>query len=165
MTFSPPNYVAWPSGWGRSYNAATGVLTVTMNMGFPEFATAYKSAFKDNCQPSSFCTWTEGKTGGTCGCNASGPFAALCADKNKAGEDVCAWSQKDVDCPSGGCYGIGFRTGSTFVYDPAVESRPGQSCIPKDAAWNVPFVPAPGGIAQNCPNTAQDPVLINFCAN
>ena len=165
VTFSPPNYVAWPSGWGRSYDAATGVLTVTMNMSFPEFATAYKGAFKENCQPSSFCTWTEGKTGGACGCNPTGPFASLCADKNKAGEDVCAWSQKDVDCPTGGCYGIGFKTGATFVYDPPVSPRPGQACLPKNAAWNVPFVPAPGGIAQSCPNTAKDPVLINFCGN
>jgi hypothetical protein len=165
VTFSPPNYVAWPLGWGRSYNSATGVLTVTMNMGFPDFATAYNNTFKENCQPSSFCTWTDGRSGGgTCGCNTTGPFANECADRNKAGENVCAWSQKDVDCPSGGCYGFGFKTGSTFVYDPPVNPRPKQACFPKDAIWNVNYVPAPGGIAQNCPDP-KNPVLINFCSN
>ena len=171
VTFSPPSIVAWPAGWGRSYDAAKGVLTVTMNMGFPDFATNYNKAFKENCMPASFCTWTRGNNpqGGTCGCTPTGPFALyanLCNDTNTAGENVCAWSQKDVDCPVGGCYGIGFKTGSTFVYDPvpAANPRPAQVCFPKDAAWNVSYIDAAPGLAGAEPICTNAPKLpLQFC--
>jgi hypothetical protein len=171
VTFSPPQNMAWPPGWGRSYDSAKGVLTVTMNMGFPEFATNYNGAFKENCKPASFCTWTESRgnpQGGTCGCTPSGRYFGLCSDTNTAGENVCAWSQKDVDCPVGGCYGIGFKTGSTFVYDPApaANPRPARACFPKDAAWNVKYIDAAPGLAGAAPICTNAPKLpLQFCGD
>jgi hypothetical protein len=165
------NPLAWPPGWGRSYDSNSGVLTVTMNMGFPGFATDYNKAFKDNCQPRSFCTW-EGRTdplhperGGTCSCNMSGPFSGVCADKNTAGEDVCAWSQKDVDCPNGGCFGFGFKTGATFVYNPAPSPRPSPSCLKPNSAWNVTYIDAAPGLAGAAPICTNAPKLVppKFC--
>ena len=170
VMFSPPGSMAWPPGWGRSYDSSTGVLTVTMNMGFPEFTTNYNGAFKENCKPNSFCTWSDTRAdplhperGGTCGCTPAGKnslFATACNELNHAGENVCAWSQKDVDCPLGGCYGIGFKTGTTFVYDPPVKARPKLACYPKDAVWNVQYVKAdPPGIAGPTPVCTDAPKL------
>jgi len=101
--------------------------------------------------------------GGTCGCTPAGKnslFATACNELNHAGENVCAWSQKDVDCPLGGCYGIGFKTGTTFVYDPPVKARPKLACYPKDAVWNVQYVKAdPPGIAGPTPVCTDAPKL------
>jgi len=173
VTFSAPNSLAWPSGWGRSYNSTTGVLTVTMNMGFPGFADDYNKSFKDNCQPPSFCKWDTNRTdplhperGGSCTCNPAGPFATVCQDTNTAKEDVCAWSQKDVDCPSGGCWGIGFKTGDTFDYDQVASPRPAQACFPNNAKWNVTYVDAAPGLAGAAPICTNAPKLpLNFCGN
>ena len=152
---------AWPSTWDRpSY--ANGILTVTMRMNFDEFTKNYAAAFEGRCQPRSFCSWTPDpsnlKTGGTCGCNPSSPFAALCQDTNNAGENVCAWAQKDIDCPKGGCYGIGFRMGK-MTYDAPMSPRPAPVCYPK-AGFDVKWLDG-GDIAQSCKNAPTIPP--QFC--
>lgn len=160
VKFTEPGATAWPAGWDRTVTG--GVLTVTMRMNFPDFAAAYKGAFGDKCQPRSFCSWTANNTlptGGTCSCNGSGAFASLCADTNNAGENVCAWTQKDIDCPAGGCYGIGFKMGKV-AYDPPVVPRPAPGCYPK-AGWDVPWLKA-GDIAQDCKDAPTIPP--QFCS-
>ncbi len=152
---------AWPSTWDKpSY--ANGILTVTMRMDFDEFKQNYAGAFEGRCQPRSFCSWTEDKTnlttGGTCGCNASSRFKDLCQDTNNAGENVCAWAQKDIDCPKGGCYGIGFKMGK-LTYDAPVSPRPAPVCYPK-AGFDVKWLDG-GDIAQACKNAPTIPP--QFC--
>lgn len=163
IKFTAPDAVAWPAGWTRTYS--NGILTISMPMNFPDFQTKYLASFQENCQPSSFCTWmpnTRLPAGGTCGCNPNSPFAALCADASASGKNVCEWSQKDVDCPSGGCYGIGFKTGTTFTYDQGAALRPAQSCLKAgDPKWDVKFVPAVPGMAQSCTDAPLLPT--QFC--
>ena len=43
-----------PPTWDIQYK--DGVLTVTVNMGFPDFLTNYNDERKTSCQPISFCT-------------------------------------------------------------------------------------------------------------
>ena len=71
-------------------------------------------------------------TGGTCGCNASSPFEAV-PDTNNAGENVCAWAQKDIDCPQGGCYGYRLQDGEDDLRR-AVSPRPHRSAIRRRAS-------------------------------
>ena len=100
----------------------------------------------------------EPATGGTCGCNASSPFKDLCQDTNNAGENVCAWAQKDIDCPKGGCYGIGFKMGK-LTYDAPVSPRPAPACYPKPG-FDVKWLDG-GDIAQSCKNAPTIPP--QFC--
>ncbi len=161
VKFTPPGTVTWPAGWEKAY--ANGVLTVTMRMNFQAFIDNYNGAFQGRCQPASFCTWTPSSglpAGGTCGCTEGGLFTDLCKDTNSAGENVCAWAQKDIDCPKGGCYGIGFKIGSTFTYDPPTSPRPAPACYGK-AGWDTTWTPASGGIAQSC--TSAPTIPPQFC--
>jgi hypothetical protein len=138
-----------PKSWTKKY--ANGVLEITMTMkDFDGFNDNYKAAFQDNCQPGNFCSWSSNAalpTGGTCGCNASSPFAKQCGDLNNAGENVCAWAQKAVDCPKGGCYGIGFKM-ATMTYDTVKPPEPGT--FPAGLPWFTDFTPAANGVAQSC---------------
>lgn len=141
---------AWPETWTTEYDG-NGVLTVTMNMNFAAFKTNYLAKFEELCQPGTFCQWTPSKTlptGGTCGCKTDGLFADRCADASKAGANVCtAWAQKDVDCPKGGCYGIGFKM-ADMTYD--VDKRPAPKPFPPGPPWYVTMKPALNGVAQSC---------------
>src|SRR5271155_1937226 len=53
------------------------------------------------CQPATMCTWNGGAN--RCQCNASGPYASFCSQINPAGQTICDWSVKDLDCPAQGC--------------------------------------------------------------
>jgi hypothetical protein len=150
----PPTFnrvSAFPAGWGRSYDGNTGILTVTMNMSFAQFATEFTGAHEGHCQPRSFCSWD--KTKSVCGCNPASAMFGLCDDRSNDGKDVCSWTAKDVDCPNGGCYGFGVKMAPNFSYDPVTPARPAQACITKAAnpEWVTTFQPATGGIAGNCP--------------
>jgi len=131
-----------PKGW--SAIAKDGILTVTVDMGFPEFATNYTKAQGNFCAPASFCKLD----GGKCGCNPSSPNFDLC--KNN---DVCAmWAGKDVDWPDGGAYGFGVRfTG--FVADD-MNHRPPTSCIKMtDTGWNAPLERTSADLQGDCSGT------------
>jgi hypothetical protein len=77
----------FPKNWERQYNSATGILTVTMNLG--DLGGQFDNAREDICQPHTFCK----PSGNTC----------ECVDKND--EDcvnghICSeWAVKDIDCP------------------------------------------------------------------
>jgi hypothetical protein len=45
----------WPAGWSRTYDATTGILTVTIDMGFEQFKAEFEQAKHDFCLPASFC--------------------------------------------------------------------------------------------------------------
>ncbi|MCC7325458.1 MAG: G8 domain-containing protein [Burkholderiales bacterium] len=148
---------AWPSGWGRSYDEKSGVLTVTMNMSFPEFAANLEKARAGTCGPATFCS----SKGSVCSCALSpgDPLYAACSAKNSLGQDACSWSNKDTACPEGGCYGIGFKLAPSFKTDPQTDPRPAAACFPKEAAagWNVNFVPASAPVAGSCYNAPIPP--------
>jgi hypothetical protein len=45
----------WPTGWVRSYDQTTGMLTVTMDL--QGFQDDFDAAKADSCQPKTFCEW------------------------------------------------------------------------------------------------------------
>ena len=132
---------AWPAGWTRVYDAATGILTVHVNMS--GFSTQFDAAHQANCQPQSFCSWDTGTS--TCECSAqlaadNPAIYAQCISANPGGGTICgSWAGKDLDCPEGGCFGFSFRLPPGF--DNGTEERPPVTCFPKDANWNVPWNP------------------------
>jgi G8 domain len=160
FAFSPG---LWPSTWTRQYNAATGILTVTMDMAFTDFEQAYANSGAGNCGPSSFCTWNAQQ--GQCGCALKpGDYLfAECSEKNSAGQDaICSWAVKDFECPSGGCFGFAVTLPGSFATDPATNPLPAAACFPKDANWDVTFTQATGELAGSCVNP---PIpAANFCA-
>ncbi len=163
VKFTPPDAVAWPSTWVKSYDQATGILTVTMDMNnFDEFRNQFEGARPGKCQPASFCSWKAGANGSPGVCEGASPLPGASADAD------CKWAGNDIDCPAGGCYGFGVTLTSTFSTDPVVPSqprpRPKAMCASSlDAAWNVPFRDAPDCIAGICPVAALPPQL--FCTD
>lgn len=141
FTFSKQGEVAWP--WATpSYK--DGILTVTMDMSFDDFKTKYDAVAENHCQPQTFCSWD--KTQKTCGC------ALGMGDKQLYSQcqAVCSvWTQKDVDCPQGGCYGFAIKLSTDFVADDK-PTPPHPACYPDDKDWNIPFRPADEDKAGAC---------------
>jgi hypothetical protein len=134
-----------PSTWPKPTVDADGILTVTMDMGFNEFKTNYDSERAGKCGPASFCS----PQGQSCGCAAN---AIGCTP------GVCQWAVKDVDCPTGGCYGFGFKLPNGFTTDLPVP-RPKPDNFAKDAkTWDVPWVAASQSLAgTRCYNAPKNP--------
>jgi hypothetical protein len=157
---------ALPSGWTTDYDTTTGILTVTMDMNFTAFRTAYEGARQGRCQPSSFCSWHSTTNQCQCALSSGDDLYDVCTEKNSAGEDaVCAWAVKDVDCPTGGCFGFGVTLSSAFSTDPTPDPRPAATCFPTASSkgWNVTFTPASADLAGACANA---PVLPpQFCTS
>jgi hypothetical protein len=134
----------WPSTWQRTYDPTTGILTITVDMGFDAFAKQFKDAERDFCLPSSFCDFQNG----ACICQ-DGPNEALCKDSNICGR----YAGKDIDWPDGGAYGFGIKFPSNFSPDDA-NHRPQASCIKTtDAGWNTPLVRVSAKLAGDCADT------------
>ncbi len=94
----------WPTNWTREYKSDEGSLEVTMDMGFGQskddktkkLALDFgNKAKKETCKPKSFCRWD----GGLNKCCAADNI-------NDCDDSVCSWSNKALDCPSGGCLGF-----------------------------------------------------------
>lgn len=153
---------AWPTGWQRSYDPTTGLLTVSMDMSIPEFQTAYAGSGAERCRPFSFCAWSAGAGKCQCALSPSDPLYGECTEKNARGDDaICSWAVKDFDCPSGGCFGFAVTLSAAFATDPAVNPRPAETCFPNNATWNVDFAPAASGLSGAC---ATAPIKKNdFC--
>jgi hypothetical protein len=111
----------WPT---PSYNPDNGLLSVTIDMGFPDFATNNAAAREDQCQPQSFCAWDGGKS--ECSCKAGENFD-LCKSTGTNDVDVCTWASREVQCPAGGCYGFAVRLSDKFTTS-------AQDVYPQDAA-------------------------------
>lgn len=133
----------WPSSWTKTYNSQSGVLTVIVDMGFPDFKTNYNGVAQRQCQPQSFCSMNNSNS---CGCVLPGtdPLAADC-------QAICSnWTTKDVDCPANGCYGFGIKLPAGFTTGPKPDLPPARRCFPKDDNWNIPFVAASEDLARSC---------------
>lgn len=138
-----------PEGWSAEYKDS--ILTVTMNMGFPDFLKNYNNQRMDNCSPESFCKWSGNAATGACGCNISDidyPDQNLINQCNQTTDSICSWSSKDVDCPAGGCYGFSFKLPNDF--ETGEKLPPPPECFPRDLAWNTPFKPASQDLAGSC---------------
>jgi hypothetical protein len=114
------------------YNSGTGILTVSVDL--TDYGTEFTNDKKNFCQPPTYCQWTGSDATGQCGCKP---------DTDCTDNAVCAWAVKDVDCPTGGCFGFSVPLPSQFTDGP----KPGIPPAPKlfsqdpDAAknWAVPF--------------------------
>lgn len=176
IEFDADSAIAWNdgSGWKRSYDPDTGILTVTVNMKDIDYLTTKK----DFCQPvgtpegdpkftEAFCMWDEGKN--ECGCNPNlkGDQKTVCEN---GGSDICKrWSGKDIDCPLEGCPGFSLTLPSFFVADDMGGTlisegghRPDPNPFPQEDTWNVALKRATidGGGCSDTP--IDDP---NFCPN
>jgi hypothetical protein len=130
-----------------SYNSATGVLSVTLDMSkVTGFTEDYKDAQKNQCQPKTFCKWVGNVLGGdNCQCAASifsPPSATFQADECSSKKGICSWATADVDCPEGGCIGFGVKMTDGFQPSesppfPAPTTQP----FPSDSnsPWAAPF--------------------------
>lgn len=153
---------AWPSTWTRTYDSGTGILTVSMDMSFPDFATAYAAAAPGLCRPFSFCGWNAQTSKCQCALPATDPLYGEWTEKNAAGDDaICSFAVKDFACPSGGCFGSSVTLSSNFATDPAVDPRPAAVCYPCDANWNV----TPGDASSDLAGSCYDPPMApaDFC--
>jgi hypothetical protein len=96
--FAPKSSGNWIS---KSYDTTTGVLTVTIDLsGQTQVFTDDKPEF---CRPKTYCS-IQGD--GSCGCAPE----SGCTDNS-----VCAWSNKEIDCPIAGCFGFSVTMPQTFV--------------------------------------------------
>lgn len=85
----------------KIYDENTGLLTLTVDLsGQASVFTADRPKF---CQPQTYCSIHED---GSCGCKAGSD----CTD-----DSVCAWSNKEVDCPVAGCFGFSVTMPGSFV--------------------------------------------------
>jgi hypothetical protein len=153
ITFTP-GPTDWGSiGWGKQYNSATGILTVTVDM--RSFETKYNEARIDFCQPKSFCM----PQGDQCVCSTdlTGDQKAACEDGN-----ICeTWAGKDVDCPLEGCPGFAFTLPNGFDPDDkggelistGSGHRPVPKCFPNEAPWNIELTRASADVAGSCITT------------
>jgi hypothetical protein len=139
---------AWPGNWTRTYDPTSGLLTVRTNMsGFSDLIGYYpsvpatQSANTGLCQPSTFCSWNA--SGNSCSCSANSvDYPILTTDPNFWNEcdSVCQnWAVKDLDCPTGGCYGFSVTFPSGFKAAPSPNPLPTPDCFPEDTNWTMPF--------------------------
>ncbi len=157
-TFTTGAYGSYPCPQGGCYNQSTGILTVPLDMSlFSDFKANYEQERENECAPATFCTWNASKK--VCGCNPSQTSASMSECENACGN----WSTKDVDCPSGGCYGFAIQLPSDFVAGTPAVGPPSVACYPNNTEWNVQFsqpLRSPGRCATQTP-----PSMGSFCAS
>ncbi len=161
-----------PVGWSATYNAdscKTGILTLSTDM------TSLADDFdltKDTanskppkplgmklCQPAAMCTWASNQ----CQCNPSSPYYSLCTQTNPAGQTICSWSVKDLDCPAKGCpsFQITFPEAKYFVADDQ-DARPTPAVFGfgnESFDWNIGFNLESSSISgPDCNYTSQPPL-------
>jgi hypothetical protein len=104
-----------------TYDSNTGILTVTMDISkFANFATEYAAERKIQCQPQTFCQWIASPEMGEDNCQCatsifSPPTSSFQSAECTKTNGICHWASEDVSCPSGGCYGFGFKLTDNFV--------------------------------------------------
>jgi len=128
------------------------VVEVVLNVAdLPNVGTLFKTAKKDKCQPSTFCTWNATKE--------------QCLDASGS-DAVCKWAVADQDCPAEGCFGIRFTLPSGFATraanDPRPDPRPAAACLQKVKPWDVSLdaLKVQSGV---CPQDSDKQLPDNFC--
>jgi hypothetical protein len=155
--YVPHNQSLSSSKWLTNPSVTDGLLTVTIDLTAPMFKDELNPANPKGelCKPTSFCDWNT--TTGKCGCNASADdYPLLVTDPGFKAEcdAVCTtWAVKDLDCPSGGCFGFAVKLPSTFSVPPNPSPKPAVACFPK-ADFATPFAsPTPAALAGDCAYT------------
>ncbi len=133
-TFTVGTWGSYPCPQGGCYNQSTGILTLPLDMSlFSDFQSNYDAEKENECAPATFCTWNASRK--VCGCNPSQTSASTSECEN-----ACAnWSTKDVDCPSGGCYGFAIQLPSDFTAGSPKVRPPNVACYPNNSDWNIQF--------------------------
>ena len=97
ISFTKPRKL--PGTWKAAYDPDSGILRVDIDLSDPTLKAAFDNAAEPNCRPFTYCTWD--------------PADKKCNDnvrrRYEPTDAVCRWAVVDPDCPSGGCFGIGFR--------------------------------------------------------
>jgi cell migration-inducing and hyaluronan-binding protein len=133
-TFTTGAWGSYPCPQGGCYDKNTGILTVPLDMSlFSDFQSNYDAEKANECAPATFCTWNPSKK--VCGCNPNQTSASM-----DECENACAnWSTKDVDCPSGGCFGFAIQLPDDFVAGSPKVGPPNVACYPNNTDWNLQF--------------------------
>jgi len=148
----------------KSYDSATGILTVTLNLS--AFANDFASAAKELCLPENFCQFSD--NGNKCVGKPGGLGNLTEAERNIA----CGRAGEDVDCPKGGCVGFsvtlpggqdGFVAKDQTTANNSALVKGLATCFPKDKNWNVTPIAAPSGLAGACVGK-NAPIWTDFCA-
>ncbi len=143
LPIEPQHLTTWD--WEKpKYDADSGFLTVTIDTSFATFKDNYNKVAKEHCQPRpNFCSWNDGTSSCGCALSSQDSLYPQC-------QAVCSsWTNKDVDCPSGGCYGFGVKFPDDFVANGQAQP-PTPQCYPNNSDWNTPFDPASKEKAQSC---------------
>jgi G8 domain len=85
----------------KTYHSDTKLLDITIDLKNEQ--TEFDKDRAQFCKPASYCSVQNG----VCGCTAGS--GCVSADK------VCAWGQRDIDCPIDGCIGFAVTMPSVFV--------------------------------------------------
>jgi hypothetical protein len=152
--------------WCYNFDSSTGVLSVTMSMGFPKFAQEYSQAIEQSCQPSTYCSWNSSSKSCGCALSSSNPGYKECqnACSNWAGKAIdCPWDSSDFSGgPTGACYGFGFTLPTDFTAND--QAPPTGQCLTQSPTWNVPLTAASSSTAGTCTYSAGMLPTGSFCA-
>jgi hypothetical protein len=149
--------------WCYTFNSTTGILSVTMNMGFPDFVSNVGLAKQNSCEPQSYCSWS----GSSCSCALSNT-----APGYEECQNTCSkWAGKAIDCPwdasyPGGaraaCYGFAVKMPGDFMASANGTSSPPGQCVPNNSTWNAPFTASQNN-AGSCAYTSGMLPTGSFC--
>ncbi len=150
FTFTPGNGGAMPQGWKSEYDPDSGILTLQTNMSgiSADYSLSSNVVVRGTstgvtlgaelCEPKTLCSWSSN----SCQCNSGSPYFSLCSQLNPAGQTVCSWSVKDLDCPAQGCPAFQITFPANFVADDTDHRPPpktfGLSTIDQ-FNWHVDF--------------------------
>ncbi len=84
----------------KAYDATSGVLSLTVDLN--NQGAVFEGDRPKFCQPTTYCSIHSDRS---CGCKAG----SSCND-----DSVCAWSNKEIDCPIQGCFGFSVKLPATF---------------------------------------------------
>jgi hypothetical protein len=154
----------WPQGWDPPSYSADGILTVKMDMSSASFTQDFENGLKESCGPLTFCEWDAAQYASdkahparACKCTRypitkftppqppieQSPIDYQCSD------DICGWSVKALECPSGGCIGFQVELPPGFIAD-GVDRRPPVTQPFPDSWNNVQWQTASEEIAGSC---------------
>ena len=103
-----PDHPLLPAKWKAKYTKSTGILQVDIDLA--DFEQKFVDGGEDACRPFSYCSWDAG----TRKCNDRQVSLTPGGGQASASDAVCRWAVAGLDCPKGGCFGIGFKLPKEF---------------------------------------------------
>jgi hypothetical protein len=111
----------------KAYDPTSGVLTVVIDL--KNEGSVFANDRPKFCQPTTYCSI---HSDGSCGCKPG----SSCKE-----DSVCAWSNKEVDCPIAGCFGFSVTLPAAFAPDPIVDLPPAPIHFVGDPGSDPYFAP------------------------